>query len=608
MSSNASGDDRAVSFLVCGLGRLGQQCAVVLKEFEVGVIGVDRAPSPRWQTADLPDLLDGLVIGDCCQVEVLTRAGIAQCRAALLVTDDERTNIAAAFAARSLNPNIRLIIRSAQENLNQLLRQQMGNLVAFEPSQFSANVFALASLGDATQALFDVGDAKMRVVRLKIEAGQDWREGRLLADLNTASHRILSHAAQTKPARSSFHSWNPDDTIHEGDILTFIESADRLASPTELGPYRAKKDQTLPPMAPRFASLGARLKRFWRGGTQVRRVALASSMIMLGLVLAGIVLYRLENPDISWFDAVNVSVVLGVGGFDNVFGALHLPFPISPGLYLFSVIIKISSAVFLGILYAMMTERILSARLQIARRRPHAPLGGHTIIIGMGVIGQRVAAILRDWRRPIIGLAEQEVGAGIPPDMPIEIGPLRETLERANVRTAKCVVVVTDDEVANLEISLMTRSFNPHCTLVFRTADQQFAKNVASLIPASIGIGDYAIAAEAIAAASFGENILSAFHLDGRSVLVTEYTVEPGDTLIDRLLAEIAYGYGVAPIVHQRGNETHLIPADDIRLEANDRVVVLATIDGLQRIETAPALVSQLVPADRKISVVRHDL
>ena len=169
MSSSAPRDDHAVSFLVCGLGRLGQQCVLLLKEFEVGVIGVDLAPSPRWQTPDLPDLLDGLVVGDCCQVEVLRRAGIAQCRAALLVTDDERTNIAAAFAARSINPNIRLIIRSAQENLNLLLRQQMGNLVAFEPSQFSANVFALASLGDATQALFKVGNEKMRVVDSKSE-------------------------------------------------------------------------------------------------------------------------------------------------------------------------------------------------------------------------------------------------------------------------------------------------------------------------------------------------------------------------------------------------------------------------------------------------------
>jgi Trk K+ transport system NAD-binding subunit len=159
-------------------------------------------------------------------------------------------------------------------------------------------------------------------------------------------------------------------------------------------------------------------------------------------------------------------------------------------------------------------------------------------------------------------------------------------LERANVTTAKSVVVVTDDEVANLELSLMIRSFNPHCTLVFRTADQQFAKNVASLIPASIGIGDYAIVAEAIAVASFGENILSAFHLDGRTVLVTEYTIERDDNLVDRQLAEIAYGYDVIPIVHQHGEKTQLFPADDIRLDANDRVVVLATIDSLQRIET----------------------
>ncbi|MGD0292140.1 MAG: NAD-binding protein [Candidatus Binataceae bacterium] len=587
MSSNAPQEDHPASFLVCGLGKVGQQCVLLLKEFEVSVIGIDRTPPLSWQTPELPDLLDGLVIGDCSRVEVLQRAGIARCRAALLVTDDERINIAAAFAARSLNPNVRLVIRSAQENLNQLLRQQMGNLVAFEPSQFSANIFALASLGDATQALFDVGGAKMRVVRLKIQSGDDWCEGRRLSDLNTASHRILCHAREPPPASGSFHSWNPEDTIQEGDVLTFIENADRAAGSAKFGFYRAKRYQTLPSIRPRFPTLGDRLKRLWRGGTQIRRVALASSMIMLALVVAGIALFRLENPNISWFDALNVSVVLALGGFDNVFGALRLPFPISSGLYLFSVVITISSAVFLGILYAMMTERVLSARLQIARRRPHAPLAGHTIIIGMGVIGRKVAAILRDWRQPIIGLAEQPVGADIPPDMPLQIGPLRETLELANVTTAKSVVVVTDDEVTNLEISLMIRSFNPHCTLVFRTADQQFAKNVASLIPASIGIGDYAIVAEAIAVASFGENILSAFHLDGRTLLATEYTVEAGDNLIGHLLAEIAYGYDVAPIVHQHGDTTHLLPADDIRLDANDRVVVLATIDSLQRIETA---------------------
>ncbi len=587
MLSDAPAADRAASFVVCGLGRLGQQCVELLKEFGVRVVGVERLSSPCWRIADLPDLLDDLVVGDCAQIEVLKRAGVAHCRATLLVTDNDRTNIAAAFAARSLNPNVRLIIRSAQENLNRLLRRQMGNLVAFEPSQFSANVFALASLGDATRALFDVGDAKIRVVRREIGAGETSFQGRPLSDLNTASHRILSHARKTDLSPGSFHSWNPDARIEEGDVLTIIENADRPTRPTELAPQRTQNDQAAPATIRRLGALGDQLRRLWRGGSQVRRVALASAMIMLSLLIACVVFFRLEHSDIGWFDALNVSIVLAIGGFDNVFGALRLPFSISPALYIFSVAITIASAVFLGILYAMITERILSARLQIARRRPHAPAGGHTIVIGMGVIGQRVAAKLADWRRPIIGLAEQPIEADIPSNMPLQIGPLRETLETANVATAQSVIVVTDDEVANVEISLMIRSFNPHCTLVFRTVDQQFAKNVAALLPASIGIGDYAVAAEAIAGAAFGENILSAFHLDGRSVLVTEYTVEPGDTLIDRLLAEVSYGYGLAPIVHQRGAETRVIPADDIRLEADDRLVVLSTIDGLQRVETA---------------------
>ena len=256
MSSNAPKEDHPASFLVCGLGKVGQQCVLLLKEFEVSVIAVDRTPPLSWQTPESPDLLDGLVIGDCSRVEVLQRAGIARCRAALLVTDDERINIAAAFAARSLNPNVRLVIRSAQENLNQLLRQQMGNLVAFEPSQFSANIFALASLGDATQALFDVGGAKMRVVRLKIQSGDDWCEGRRLSDLNTASHRILCHARETPPASGSFHSWNPEDTIQEGDVLTFIENADQEAGSAKFGFYRAKRYQTLPLMRPRVPQLG----------------------------------------------------------------------------------------------------------------------------------------------------------------------------------------------------------------------------------------------------------------------------------------------------------------------------------------------------------------
>lgn len=60
-----------------------------------------------------------------------------------------------------------------------------------------------------------------------------------------------------------------------------------------------------------------------------------------------------------------------------------------------------------------------------------------------------------------------------------------------------------------------------------------------------------------------------------------------GSTLNGLLLAEIAYGYGVVPILYQKYTQepAKLMPSDDIRLELSDRLVVLATIDSLQQIE-----------------------
>ena len=186
---------------------------------------------------------------------------------------------------------------------------------------------------------------------------------------------------------------------------------------------------------------------------------------MVGLAIVGFLLFHVANPDISLFDALNISVVLAVGGFDNIFGAEKLPFPISGGLYAYSVMMKIMSSVFLGIVFATLTEWLVSARLQIASRRPVAPQGGHTIVVGMGAIGQRIAEILIDWRQPTVGVSELALGADILPGMPLEIGPLREALARANAAGARSFIVATDDQVTNLEISLLARqlkSFRPH--------------------------------------------------------------------------------------------------------------------------------------------------
>ena len=564
----------AGAIVVCGLGRLGLECALQLKAFGAPVIGVSRrgvAPD------DLPRF-DRVVTGDCARTEVLKAAGVATCRAILLLTDDPRSNVAAAFAARRLNPRVRIVIRSAQENLNSLLAEQLGDLIAFEPGLFSTRAFAVAALADETRARFNLTSARANlkertsVVAHRVEAG-DWCDGHTPPELHSLHLRVIGHHSGAHTLVDGFTMRSACETIRPGDEITFVLNGDMLA-PAKAAEQPASRRKPRP--------WATRLRAPKNPATVA---TLASLVAVVALTLGAVLLYRHENPDLTWFDAINVAVVLGVGGFDNVFGALKAPFPISPMLYAYSVLMKIGSAVLLGIVFANFTEKLLGARFAIAARRPEPPAQAHSIVVGLGPLGQSVARQLKQWGRAVAGVADAPPAEDFLRDTPIESGAIREALARANVATARSVVVAGDDQIANLEVMLLARSLNPRCALVFRVADSELAANISALIPDCVGINDAEVAAQAIAGAAFGESILSAFRLGERSILVTQYLIETGDTLIDRQLAHVAYGYGVVPVLHERGAASALNPSDDIRLESGDVLVVLATLDALGRIE-----------------------
>lgn len=583
-----SSTSRKDSFLVCGLGSLGQYCVSILKEFAVTVNAIEASQAPIWEIPDLTDLVDCLLIGDCRQPKLLEQAGIRDCRAILLVTSDERVNIAAAFAARSLNPNIRLVVRSAQENLNELLGHQLGNFIAFEATQLPAPSFALAALDSETQGLFTLEKQRLRITTTHVQPDHHWCDLRLLYELNTPNRRVLRHfRATVMPPANSFYQWDPDTRVQAGDTITYIEATEAIATTSVLSNKR--RSVFWQGLAPAFnwQNLRQALRQFWRESTQTQRVALLSSIVMLSLFVSGAFLYKLQYPDITLQDALNVSLVLVIGGFDNLFGQLKVPFDIPWWLHLFSVGMTVAGTIFIGILYATLTERVLASRFQFLKRRPPIPKADHIVLVGLGRVGQRIATLLQDLKQPLVGIHAIALDPGVLPQIPLVTGNFHDTLMRVNLTTAKSMIIVTDDEVANLEIALMAQAANPNCNLVVRVFDPAFTEHVAQLLPAARVMGAYALAAAAFAAAAFGENILSLFRLNDRTTLVTEYQIEPTDTLNGRLLADIAYGYGVVPVLHQKGayEPARLMPSDDIRLQVGDRLVVLATLSGLQRVE-----------------------
>ncbi|MBF2064918.1 MAG: NAD-binding protein [Calothrix sp. C42_A2020_038] len=587
----------AGSFLVCGLGNLGQSCISLLKDFGAKVNAIDILENPNWQFPNSPDSLDKIITGDCRQPEKLEKAGVNDCRAILIVTSDDGVNIATAFAARLLNPEIRVVIRCAQENLIELLRDSLGNFDAFEVTKLPARSLALAALGTETQGHFRLENKLFTVVLANIDTTHYSWINLQLHELNNSNRRVLIHARKNKPFPKIFYKWGLNDRVCIGDQVAYIEVTDNTTNHTTLQSQNQFKRRQLA-NGIKWQNLPENLLDWWKKRSQSVRVVLLYAPFMAVLLVLGTVFYYLQyfpsfldqNGKLQKFtlkDAINNSVVLIIGGFDNLFGHLKLEFDIPWLLYLFSLFLTISGTIFSGIVYAIITEKIIASRFQFSIPRPSIPKSNHVVVVGLGRVGQLVATRLQEYEQLVVGVNTTEIEPDVLPQMSVVIGNIKQALKRVNINTAKSVIAVTNDEVLNLEIALRVKAIHPQANLAIRTFDPTFSQSVAPLLPYSRVLNVYTLSAEVFVAAAFGENIESLFRLNNQTNLIVKYKVKESDSLNGKLLAEIAYGYGVAPILYQdnKGGSAEFMPSDDIKLAVGDRLILIANIKGLQLIE-----------------------
>ncbi|MEH1907076.1 MAG: NAD-binding protein [Nostoc sp.] len=585
-------------FLVCGLQSLGQHCVAVLKEYDVKVSAIDDVQPEHWEVPEVPSLLEKLIIGDCRQPSVLEQADISQCRSILLVTRNERINIEAAFAARRLNPHVRLIVRSDKQNFNKLLWENLGNFVAFEPTHLSAHAFALTALGSEAIGYFTLEGELLQVIKHQVQAKDSWCNGKPVHRLNLTTRRILSHRPVSSNPPKELFGWNPEAEVQVGDTLVYIDVAYDLAfSEQHRKSHRQKWQWQHFIQGITAKNLKDKIAQFWQSyyqsQNQIRRIATIYAITVFILWLVGIVLYRLYYPDISLEEAFYATGVLLLGGYGDLFGGVKFTSQPQPSdhmpwwLRLFSLGLTLTGQAFVGVLYALLTDALVTSRFHFFNSRPPMPQRNHVVIIGLNRLGQRVAALLQELNQPLVGIHPTTLDQGTLPDMPLIVGNASEALTKVNLSHAKSIVLVGDDNMENLEIGLMAHAMNPATTLIIRSQDRQFSDNIAPLFPYAEVLCGAALSAEVFACAAFGENVLSLFHLNEQIVMVTEYKIEDGDTLNGLLLSEIAYGYSVVPILYQKYRQDNysLMPWYDVKLHAGDRLIVLATSTSLQQIE-----------------------
>jgi Trk K+ transport system NAD-binding subunit len=394
----------------------------------------------------------------------------------------------------------------------------------------------------------------------------------------------------------TFHQWAPDIRVQQGDTIIYIEEVEQFAAPVQQKQTNSKFNWQK--VVQKFETLA---KLDWRRNVasawnwvyqeQTRRVITLGLLTGLILGVVGAVVLKLNIDNMSWQAAISNTIILLLGGYGDVFGGFATTVPIPFWVQFICLVITAFSLLFILSILGLIADRIISSKFEFLQRRSPIPEADHVVLVGLGRLGQRIATLLHDLGQPFVCLTSQNEQKEFTLKVPLVSEGVVKGLTSVNLPYAKSVIMVTEDQMLNLEVALTARdvasTINRDIGLVVRTYDQRFSDHLAGLLPDVKSFCAYALSAEAFVGGAFGENILSLFRLGDQTVLVTEYEIEANDTLNGKILAQVAYGYGVVPVFYQsaQDGDTKLMPSDETRLCVGDRLVVLATINGLRRIE-----------------------
>jgi voltage-gated potassium channel len=296
------------------------------------------------------------------------------------------------------------------------------------------------------------------------------------------------------------------------------------------------------------------------------------------------------------------------GTFSLIFFNPHLEFPEQWYLRVLYYIIPILglAAVADGVLrfgVALVSKRDRGQKWQVAMASTY---DNHVIICGIGRVGYRVLLELLKFGRDVVAIepdpdgrfVEKAKGLGIP----VIIADARRSanLIQAGVEQADAIIPCTDDELTNLDIALDARELNPHIKVVMRMFDPDLARRVEKGFDIHTAFSTSALAAPIFAAASMRFSVKHSFYVGDTLLNLSEVHVRPDSELAGWSLAKLEAELGLRVVCHQVGSRPELNPDPHLELRPGDEVLVMATLDSLERLNDLNN------PADRPANRLRR--
>ena len=561
--------------IVCGLGTVGQSVLDYLVAAGAPVVVVDNRTRPE----DVNREGVRLVRGDFRRPEVLAEAGLAEARGVLILTADDLVNISTALMVRHLNPQVRVVLRLFNQNLNTRLGKVVPNFFALSVSRLTAPLVALTALTGQALGAFAVDEARYQVAELTVQPNSWLQDKTIGAAASRHLALVLAHASSDEEYRFLFDA-DPQTRLAPGDRLVVC------GEPRAVVPLLEGTGEEAPPHL-RWASWLRRTGRVvWRTLGEVDLAVRICTAVLVGVVVASTLVYYLgmgkRIPD-ALFRTVSVIAT----GADM--REVELP---EGWQKIFVGTLRLAGAALVAAFTAIFTNYLLRARLSGAFDLRRIPDGGHVVVCGLNSLGFRVVEELLGYDQRVVVIESKSDSRFMAParrkkNVAVIVGDptVPEVLRQAHVATARAVVAAGSDELANLEIALLTRDLNPRLRAVVRLVDPRLSETLRKAANIRFALSVPALAAPAFVAALFGDRVLSVFLIKDRLMAVVELVVQPDDPiLVGQIVRALAVDYRLLP-VHVQGADGQGRPQpSSYRLAAGDRLTVITALPDLERL------------------------
>jgi len=254
------------------------------------------------------------------------------------------------------------------------------------------------------------------------------------------------------------------------------------------------------------------------------------------------------------------------------------------------LVLTIAGLALLPLITAAVVEGVVNARLALSDGRVRGAHTDHIVLVGLGGVGSRVLRQLNDLGVDVVAIDRDPKARGAKVceqlGVPMIVGDAarEETLRSASIDTAQALVVVSTDDVTNLQAALNARAVRGDLRVVLRLFDDDFARRVQETFDITISRSVSRLVAPAFAASLLDRDVIVTIPVDRHALLVAAVRVLPGSPLDGAPLSRADKPSSVRVIGLSAADSEWVDWSPDHRriLNPGDRVVVVARRAGLR--------------------------